>query len=218
MLKFINRRWLKAAQLMLSLLFVCALSANVGAQENGGPVEGEQNNVNRNSGDLIRALKLTPEQIAQIRTIREQHKDERRLVTERLRNAQRALDEAIYTDDVSEAMIEERARELAAAQAAAVRLRALTELGIRRVLTPEQLNTLRSLRLRQAEQRRLEREMSLPRRPRPRQPGAENLQQPPPGAPFGRRGNLASPRADELNRPATAPPPKRAEEIRRGRP
>jgi hypothetical protein len=43
-------------------------------------------------------------------------------------------------------LIEERAREVGAAQAAVARMRAVTELKIRRVMTPEQLNTLRTMR------------------------------------------------------------------------
>ena len=51
----------------------------------------------------------------------------------------------IYSD-ADEAMIELRVREAAQAQAAIVRMRALTEYRIRRVLTQQQLETLRALR------------------------------------------------------------------------
>ncbi|HEX8097133.1 MAG TPA: hypothetical protein VF507_03820, partial [Pyrinomonadaceae bacterium] len=80
------------------------------------------------------------------KAIREQTKEDRQAVNQRLRKAERDLDEAIYADDASEAAIEQRARELGEAHAASARLRARTELNIRRVLTPEQLNTLRTLR------------------------------------------------------------------------
>lgn len=170
--KFINRQTIAAKPLLLSLLFLCFTASPASAQEGGAaaaPGETEQRAGNQ-GGNLIRTLGLTPDQLAQIRAIRERNREERRLANERLRSAHQALDEAIYADAPSEAVIEERARELAAAQAASVRLRALTELGIRRVLTPEQLSTLRTLRQRQSE-RRLERELNMQRRGRDRRPG-----------------------------------------------
>jgi Spy/CpxP family protein refolding chaperone len=70
----------------------------------------------------------------------------------RVRLARRALDEAIYSDAAQDSLVEQRTRELATGQAALVRLRAATELKVRRVLTAEQLQTFRELR--QQEQRR----------------------------------------------------------------
>jgi len=96
--------------------------------------------------DPLRALNLTPDQLQQIRAIREESKEEWRTTRQRVAEAHRALDEVIYSDNGSEALIEERARAVGAAQAAVARLRALTELKIRRVLTAEQLTTLRSMR------------------------------------------------------------------------
>jgi Spy/CpxP family protein refolding chaperone len=88
-----------------------------------------------------------------------QGEPEARELTRRARLARRALDEAIYSDAVEEALVEQRTRELAAAQAALMRLRAATELKVRRVLTAEQLRSFRELRrqaaLRQLMQRRL---------------------------------------------------------------
>jgi hypothetical protein len=51
-------------------------------------------------------------------------------------------------------VVEQRARELAEAQGAQVRQQALAELGVRRILTPEQLQTFRALRLRAESERR----------------------------------------------------------------
>jgi Spy/CpxP family protein refolding chaperone len=97
-------------------------------------------------GDLIRRLNLTPDQIRRIREIRQENAEEMRNNRIRLMRAQRALDEAIYSDSVDEATVEGRARDLAAAQSSIARLRALTELRIRRLLTSEQLNLLRGMR------------------------------------------------------------------------
>lgn len=170
--ELLNRRLIAALPVLCALLLIGLSATRINAQSEGPaapPIEAEQNRPNQ-GGDLLRDLSLTPEQLVKIRMIRQQHQEERQFAAERLRNALRALDQAIYVEDASEAVIEERAREVAAAQAATIRLRALTELNIRRVLTPEQLDRLREIRQRQAGQRRLERELNQQRRLRDRQP------------------------------------------------
>lgn len=144
MKRFAGRLTIAAATVVLPLLLLI-LSSPIAAfaQENGGPEAGAPNN---QAGDIVRQLNLTPEQVQKIREIRESNKDERRAINQRLRQAQFALERAIYDENSDEAVIEERLRELSEAQKAAARVRALTELNIRRVLTPEQLTTLRTLR------------------------------------------------------------------------
>jgi Spy/CpxP family protein refolding chaperone len=95
--------------------------------------------------DSIEQLRLMPEQRQQIRRIIEQTKDERQMVNRRLREANFALDQAL--DVLDENLIEQKMAELTAAQAAQTRFRVQTEVRIRRVLTPEQLVTLRNLHL-----------------------------------------------------------------------
>ncbi len=105
----------------------------------------------RQPGDgarLLTALNLSPEQRAQIAVVRQQAEANRRAATMRLRRARRALDEAIYADAVDDVQINARTREVADAQAAVIRLLADTELRVRRLLTPEQLDTFRALRQR----------------------------------------------------------------------
>lgn len=134
-----------AASKVFLLAFVlsgCAVSA--WSQEN--QIGSQQTQAIQTGGDPIRQLNLSPEQVGKIRAIREENKDERFLVNQRLRQAQRAMDDAINADNPSEALVEQRARELAQAQAAATRMRALTEVRIRRILTAEQLTKLRMLR------------------------------------------------------------------------
>ena len=99
-----------------------------------------------NPVSILMQLNLSPDQIAQMRAIQRENGPQARALNQRLNQARRALDEAIYSDAVDEALIEQRARDVAEAQAALVRLRAQTELRIRRVLTPEQLQTFRVLR------------------------------------------------------------------------
>lgn len=216
--KFINGRAMAGTPLFVFLLFLCLLAAPASAQENdaAASAEAEQGAVNQ-GGNLIRTLGLTPEQLARIRMIREQNREERQRVVERLRSAQRALDEAIYAENPSEAVIEERARELAAAQAASARLRALTELSIRRVLTPEQLGTLRSLRQRQVQRRRLERELNRPRRLRERRNGLNEDQSLRQRDRFGQDENAPAQQTND-SRPAITPRERRREALRRRRP
>jgi Spy/CpxP family protein refolding chaperone len=174
--------------LALALTPPCATAR---AQEGPGAPDAPQADVaprpeRPRGGNLMRRLNLTPEQRRRLREIRRQGEPETRELTRRVRLARRALDEAIYSDAVEDALVEQRARELSAAQASLVRLRAATELKVRRVLTPEQLQTFRDLR------RRAQRRQSLQRRLR----GA--ARRPPPGE--------APPDADD---PADPPPARR---------
>ena len=100
------------------------------------------------AADPIQQLRLSPEQRQRIRRILAQNKDERQTTNQRLRQARLALDQALDADPVDENLVEQRVNDLAAAQAAQLRMRIQTELQIRRELRPEQLATLRRLRLR----------------------------------------------------------------------
>ena len=105
-------------------------------------------------GDPIRELNLSPEQREKIRGIREEMKEERAAINQRLRQTNQALEEALDSDNPSDAVVEQRLRDVGAAQAASMRMRVLTEVKVRRVLTPEQLGTLRTLRQNARELRR----------------------------------------------------------------
>ncbi|HJU91421.1 MAG TPA: periplasmic heavy metal sensor [Pyrinomonadaceae bacterium] len=97
--------------------------------------------------DPIEQLRLTPEQRQRIRMIVEENKLERQRTNRRLREANVALDQALDSEPVNESVIDQRVNELAAAQAAQLRMRIQTEIKIRRELRPEQLAMLRQLRL-----------------------------------------------------------------------
>jgi Spy/CpxP family protein refolding chaperone len=143
--------------LLIALVFLAAgpvIHGQVAQQQPATP-EPQQ------GGDPIRQLNLTPEQREQIRSIREQNKTERAAINERLRESNRTLEEALNAENPDEALVEQRVREVAAAQAAAMRMRILTEIRIRRVLTPEQRVILRSLQ-RQAKDIRRERLLANP--------------------------------------------------------
>jgi Spy/CpxP family protein refolding chaperone len=128
-----------------------------------------QNNTSPNdAAGLLSRLNLSPEQVTQMREIQGQSVPEARQLTRRLNQTRRALDAAIYADTVDEALIQQRAHDVAEAQAALVNFRAQTELRVRRVLTPEQLQTFRILRQQAQQQRRIQRQLNRgvnPQRP-----------------------------------------------------
>ncbi|MFN6964788.1 MAG: Spy/CpxP family protein refolding chaperone [Pyrinomonadaceae bacterium] len=98
--------------------------------------------------NLFRALGLSPEQMQQIRKINLDRRPEMEAAVRRMRTANRELDLAIYADNVDEAGFQARLKEFQLAQAEVARLRFLSELQIRRILTPEQLVRFRELRAR----------------------------------------------------------------------
>ena len=138
----------------LGLLAVCgfALTGVTTAQDNGSSEpqpDVHQPNVNRpreNRGDLFRQLGLSPEQIQQIRKMNIERRPQTNEAQRRLREANRALDEAIYADQVDDAEFEARLKDFQSAQAEIQRLRFTNELSVRRILTPEQLVRFRELR------------------------------------------------------------------------
>ena len=106
-----------------------------------GPMQG------RNfGGDPIRELNLTAEQREQIRMIREQNRAERATINQRVRETNRALEEALDSDNPDQSVLEQRIREVSAAQAEAMRMRIKTEVKIRMVLTNEQRIMLKEMR------------------------------------------------------------------------
>jgi len=156
--------------LALALLPFCA-TARAQAQGAAPTRNARQGALNRRparEAALVRRLNLTQEQRAQLREIRSQGEPEARELQRRVRLARRALDEAIYGEAADESLVEQRARELAAAQAALIRHRAATELKVRRVLSAEQLRAFRALRRQAARRQMLQR-----RRARQQPPPAE---------------------------------------------
>jgi hypothetical protein len=91
---------------------------------------------------------LSPDQIQRIRLIQRDTKDERAAITLRLREANRALEETLDSENVDESLIDQRMQDVNAAQNAQLRLRIQTELRIRRILNPEQRAMLKDIRVR----------------------------------------------------------------------
>ena len=106
------------------------------------------------ANDMLGTLNLTPDQIQKIRGINTELRDERQAANLRLRMAQRSLAEAIQSPTPDEALIAQRSKDVADAQANTIRLRSLTEARVLQVLTPEQRVKLRELRQRNQAMRR----------------------------------------------------------------
>ena len=123
----------------LASLLVLGLAISAAAQDPPAPPPP--------AADPIQQLNLTPEQRQQIRRLTEETRQERQATNLRLRQANAALDRALDADPLDESLVEQRINEVAAAQAAQIRMRAHMEMRIRRLLDTEQLATLRRLRL-----------------------------------------------------------------------
>ena len=144
--------------LIATLLLLTTASA-VNAQEAAlPPVE-----------DSINQLHLTPEQRQRIRILFEENKTDRQTTNRQVREAQISLNQALDAEPINENLIDQRVNELAAAQAAQMRMRIRIELKIRRELSPEQLAIWRTLRLQM-------RDFMDAQRPRNRRPAAQGLQ------------------------------------------
>lgn len=134
------------------LLGACVLAAPAYAQAQQQPLP--ENQQPGPGGDPIRDLNLSPEQRERIRAIREEQRDERATINQHLRETNRALEELLDSESPSEAQIDKHLRDIAEAQAASLRMRVATEMKVRKVLTPEQLTTLRILRQNARDSRR----------------------------------------------------------------
>ena len=121
-------------KILLSLIFVLTAVSFAMAQQEPAT-------------DPIEQLRLTPDQRQAVRRIMAESRDERQSTNRRLREANVALDQALDAEPTDENLVEQRINELATAQAAQLRMRIHTEMRIRRILRPEQLATLRRLRL-----------------------------------------------------------------------
>jgi Spy/CpxP family protein refolding chaperone len=99
-----------------------------------------------NRGNLLQQLALAPDQVQQIRRLNQQRKPMMDDAQRRAREANQALDAAIYADQVNEDDVKAKLHDLQIAQAEVARLRFTNELAIRRILTSDQLVRFRDLR------------------------------------------------------------------------
>lgn len=121
-------------------------AANIFAQDEDVPNEVNRQAKNPTRAELLRELGLTQEQVQQIRKLNAERKPLMQEAQRRLREANRNLDLAIYADKVDEQVIQTRLKEVQESQAEVQKIRANTELEVRKILTPEQLVKFRDLR------------------------------------------------------------------------
>lgn len=150
-----NQIKVRSSRLALAVgLLLIGAGTQARAQNPQNTVEPAQTRTQANQIPDLGPLNLTPDQIQRIRTIYAELRDQRQAANQRLRQAQRALGEAIESPTPNEALIDQRSHEVADAQAATIRLRSLTEARVLQVLTPEQRIRLREMRQRNQALRR----------------------------------------------------------------
>ena len=170
-MRLIMKRMVLGVTMLLACSWISVMAQTTQTSPAQNPAESARPQVPPPQGDQfadLRPLNLTPDQIQRIRLINMELKDERQAANLKLRLTQRALTEAIESPNPNEALIEQRSREVAEAQANTIRLRSLTEARILQVLTPEQRVRLREMR---------QRNLAL-RRERQRQMDSLNQRQP----------------------------------------
>jgi periplasmic protein CpxP/Spy len=139
------------AAVMAAVLLTGAAITVTAQPPSGSP--GPRANIGRGPGGPggfgfpgLRQLDLTEAQRDQIRTIHESHRQEGQQIGERMRTAQRELNEAAEGPVVDEANIRTKANAVAAAMADRTIHRAKVNAEIFNVLTSEQQEKLKTLR------------------------------------------------------------------------
>ncbi|HJS51336.1 MAG TPA: periplasmic heavy metal sensor [Pyrinomonadaceae bacterium] len=130
-------------KLLSPVILVFVLGGLSLAQENpqNPPPNDERPNV-------LAQLGLSTDQVQQFRRVNAEHRPQMQAAQQRLREANRDLDIAIYSDSVSEEVFQARLRAFQEAQGEVTRLRFQNELAIRKILTPDQLTRFREIRRR----------------------------------------------------------------------
>ena len=163
-------------RLLFTLLFLM-LGFTVANAQDDADIQKQQFDEPRRP-QLLRELGLRQAQIRQIRLINGENKEKLREATFRMREARGNLDAAIYSDNADTSVIETKLREFQNAQAEVAKIRTMTELAIRKVLTPEQLVRFRELRQGFQQTRQNRREIRQERRQNPQKPRLGNGQKP----------------------------------------
>jgi Spy/CpxP family protein refolding chaperone len=174
---------MKTSLLSAFLLFTCLtlLAGAVAAQDSppppqdgqrmgpppGGPPPDDR-------GEILSQLSLTQDQFKNIRKLLGANQPKVREAQREFRDAQDALDDAIYADSVDEALVQTLTKRSADAQATLMRLRTENEFAIRRVLTPDQVSKFRELRKQQTIRKMVQDRMRENRREGPPPNGRPN--------------------------------------------
>jgi Spy/CpxP family protein refolding chaperone len=152
---------------VLAILMLGSAVFGVSAQDGPPPEEAAQFAPER--PNLLENLGLTQDQIRQIRIMNRDRKPRMEAAQQRLREANQALDQAIYGDKIDESEIQARLSAFQAAQAEVSRIRFQSEVELRKILNPDQLAKFRQLRARVARARQANQQRRQPPRDRPLQ-------------------------------------------------
>jgi len=138
---------IKFLSLVFAGLLIVFSSSAVKAQNEMPPTDAPGKQFARQRRpNLMAELGLTQNQRQQIRRINVEKRPLLREAQQRLREANRNLDQAIYADNVIESEIQARLKDVQTAQAELIKIRLTNELAVRRLLTAEQLSKFRDLR------------------------------------------------------------------------
>ncbi len=131
---------------MALIVAFTSICVSAQGQRPSSPPERQAQGQGSHNRDLFRDLGLTKEQIGQIIELRRSGREDFSAAQKKLREANKALDVAIYADVLDEQLIETRIAEQNNAQAELGRLKTMNELNLRKILTPEQLLKFREIR------------------------------------------------------------------------
>lgn len=137
-----NSNFLSCVLIGFLSIFI-TVSAN--AQDESPAASARQNEGARRP-QLLQQLDLSAAQVERLRRITDEKKPVMREAQNRLREANRNLDQAIYADDADEREIQALVKEVQTAHAEVIKIRAANELAVRRILTPAQLVKFRDYR------------------------------------------------------------------------
>lgn len=127
-------------------IFIVTLASGASAQNRGvnaPPPDGPQ--IGNRQG-VLRELGLSRDQMEKIRAITRERRQVLDAATERLRVANRDLDDAIYADGATDELVQQRMNTVRSAQLEVLTARSTMEFQIRKVLDPEQLRRFREAR------------------------------------------------------------------------
>jgi Spy/CpxP family protein refolding chaperone len=136
-------RWISFAVLLLLAGAFAQATAQTATPQQG---QTDPAQMRANQAPDLAQLNLTPEQIQKWRAINTELKEGQQAANLRLRQARRALAEAIESPTTNEELIKQRAKEVSEEQAATTQLQALRQARILQMLTPEQRTKLREIR------------------------------------------------------------------------
>jgi len=96
--------------------------------------------------NLLQALGLTQDQVRQLRQLNTSMQPQLRESERAMRQAKQSLDEAIYSDELSDQLIQERLQIFQKAQFEVAKNRTMMETSVRKILTRDQLFKFKRLR------------------------------------------------------------------------